>query len=225
MSIAVDEKLQSSNKSSKHKRSSDLYDGILWRMRSLFENPSQLGVAGFLSYRPFQGVTTVATNVAMRAVENQFGRVLLVDANSETRGLSKLLKLRKSVGLCDYLEGTADLESTICKTSVDGLFVMPIGGRGSEIVLQPSMAADLVGELRASFDFVVFDLSPPSEMNPATLLAQQVDAAILVIRSGTCHRDEARRKTQGLIDDRVNLVGSVMTRHRRYTPNWMDRWL
>ncbi|MEQ1830183.1 MAG: CpsD/CapB family tyrosine-protein kinase [Pirellula sp.] len=195
-------------------------------MRSSVDDPSQFSVAGFLSNEPNMGVTTIATNVAIRAADHHFGKVLLVDADMRSRGVSRLFRLRKSPGLSDFLDGAVELESTIHESPIDGLFVLPAGVSKTRqtMTMQPAHAADIIGDLRAKFDFLVFDLGPAFEMNSSSLLAREMDSNVLVLRSGTCRRDDAIRQTKMLHDDKIPIAGAVLTRHHIYTPGWMSRW-
>ncbi len=204
-----------------------LYDSILWRMRGRFakEQSGKL-VTGFTSYSRKMGVTTVASNVALRAADFALGKILLVDANFSNSRIHRIFRCKQSNGLVDYLQGTHDLDDVIVKSSVKDFFVLPAGASASRgsMGIEPSRAAELVKELRDRFDIVVFDLEPAKDLNRSAILARELDSTILVFRANTIRPHEASQFKESLINDQVNLVGSVLTRYSPTLPSWLERF-
>ncbi|MGD0542521.1 MAG: CpsD/CapB family tyrosine-protein kinase, partial [Tepidisphaeraceae bacterium] len=145
---------------------------------------------------PFDGRTTVATNIALAMAQSGL-KVLLVDANNRSPRLHHIFKLENAFGLFDVLSGrTADWPA-ISATGVENLDVLPCGkvpANAAEL-LNDETLADILGELSDRYDRVIIDSPALGRGVEARILAANCAMAILV----TAARPAARRQVeQGL---------------------------
>jgi len=215
-------------KSIQRRRGADPYDRALWRLRSqLGDAGAGVGVIGVTGCGPRAGVTTIASNLAIRSLDHLGGPVLLVDANFERPRAERALRLKRSPGLVETLAGEVSLADAIQPTRTEGLHLLAAGKVGmiDRVGLEPDMLEGLVNELRETYSTVVIDLPEAMRLGPAVLLARQCDSTLLVARAERAKRDEAQQTLQHLKVDGVNVVGSVLNAQRNYVPNWVRRWL
>ena len=85
--------------------------------------------------------------------------------------------------------------------------------------------APALEQLRASFDFVLFDLPPVNVYSDASILAPRLDAAVIVIEADRTRVPEAERTRRTLERAGVKLVGSVLNRRRDYIPAFLEEML
>lgn len=207
------------------RRGSDYYDSILWRLRSEEQESSEAFMAGVLGCSTKSGATTVASNLAIRSADHRMGPVLLVDANEQRPALERAFKLYDAQGFADVLMGECDTADAVHSTSVEGLQVMPLGTRGlmGRASVDPAGMRSLLNELRQDYATVIFDLPEADRMRHGLLIARQLDATLLVLKSETIRRKAAATLRHRLQQDGLNVVGAVMTQHKTYAPNWLTR--
>lgn len=215
-------------KSIQRRRGADPYDRALWRLRSqLGDAGAGVGVIGVTGCGPRTGVTTFASNLAIRSLDHLGGPVLLVDANFERPRAERALRLKRSPGLVETFAGEVSLAEAIQPTKTEGLHLLAAGKMGmiDRIGIEPDRIEGLVNELRESYSTVVIDLPEAMRLGPVVLLARLCDATLLVARAERSRRDEAEQTLQHLRVDGVNVVGSILNGQRNYVPHWVRRWL
>lgn len=214
------------------RRGADAYDTLLWRLQPRLEDTrGQNDGAGFLvgvtSCERKAGVSTVAANLAIRAADHLMRPVLLIDAASDHPTLGRQFRLRDALGLADVLAGRCQADEAIHETPVEGLEVMPLGTPGlmDRVGLDCQQIEALLAGLRESHQTVVFDLPDVTAMRNMLFVARRLDATILSVRHGATSASLLERTATQLRSDGVNLVGTVISRHRQYVPGWLRRWL
>ena len=151
--------------------------------KSWFEQGSDLRALAVVSPARRSGKSFVAANLAAVLAATGENRVLLVDANPAAPSLGANLGLTANSGLCEVLQGDAWYRH-LHRVAPASLFVMPFGTTRANSVDSFDYTAMPVWlhDLRASFDWIVFD--GPSFENPsdAQLLTNFADASLLVVR-------------------------------------------
>lgn len=209
------------------RRGADYYDTVLWRVLPRDGADMRGYSIGLTSSERRAGVSTVAANLAIRAADHRLSPVLLLDANLTRPSLHRSFRLRNAAGLTEVLADDHDPRDAIHETNVDGLSVMPLGDQrlvDRARVDQQGIVA-LMTELRAEFSTVIVDLPEVRELRHSLLLAQQLDATLMVVRCNGTTRQAAQNAIHRLDGDGIKVVGSVMTQHKTYTPRWLQRWL
>ena len=154
------------------------------------------------SAMPAEGKTTVAVNLALSLAEA--GRsVTLVEGDLRRPRVTRYLGMVGGVGLTNILAGTAELGEVLQSHGGGELSVIAAGPtppNPSELLASSHMFA-LIGDLRASNDFVLIDAPPLLPVADASGLAVIVDGVVLSIRYGSTRRDQLQQARATL--DRV----------------------
>lgn len=170
----------------------------------------------FLSGLPNAGTTTAITNVAASLAAS--GRkVLVVDTNFRRPRLAEAMGISASgQGLGDVLVEAASLDEAIVETD-DGISVLPAGGPANRIFerLNNDRFETTIAELRGRFDTIIFDAPPAVVAGDAMVLANRVDAAVIVVRANQEQRGLVARLINQLADARCDLIGILLNRPRR----------
>ena len=201
---------------------SDL-DMLLWRLRARVETNSRSGtMIGLTSCGTKCGVSTLATNLAIRASNSNMGPVLLIDANMSSPRLHRIFRQDERVGLVDLLVGSSTPEEAIRPTTIEQLDLLPIGSKGAlksgRIVAENY--GDVVAWIRDRYRTVFVDLPSIESMRHSLFLARLLDTTIVAVRSEATRRASVESAIQRMKEDGVNIGGTVLARRRVYTPKW-----
>lgn len=168
-------------------------------------------VIAVTSCQPAEGKSTVAMNMA--AVLAQSGKkVALVDTDMRRPSVYKRLRLEGGKGLSEVLTGYYPLDEVIqTHETLSTLDIIPSG-------TVPPLPADLlasdqmtevVRQLRARYDYVIFDTPPVLSVTDPAIVAAQADGMVLVIRQGYCTRRMLARAADILSELDVKVYGFV----------------
>ncbi|PYK99090.1 MAG: capsular biosynthesis protein [Verrucomicrobia bacterium] len=130
-----------------------------------------------------EGKSTTIFNLGVVFAQNG-QRVLLVDSDLRRPSLHKLLNVSNAVGLTNYLLRQNTLEQVIQTTSIPTLDFLPSGKLPSSSlgILNSVQMKDFIKEAKKRYDFVFFDSPPIMGVSDASILASEVDLALLVIQ-------------------------------------------
>lgn len=161
---------------------------------------------------PAEGKTFVAANLAQSIVRQPDRRVLLIDADLRASRLHQTLGAPSGPGLSDYLRGEAD-EFAIIQNGLEGNLCFIPGGQQvanpSELLLRDKMK-DLLNKMSTIFDWVILDSPPALPVHDASMLADQCDGVLFVVRAGSTDSEIAQR-VSGEFRNK-NLLGVVLNR-------------
>lgn len=164
------------------------------------------------SSSPGEGKSTTAINIALALAEAEHN-VVLIDGDLRRPRLAKYIGLVGSVGFSSVLSGGASLDEVLQRTKFPRLTVLtagPIPPNPSEL-LGSLAAKNLLGELRARFDYVIIDSSPLLAVTDAAVLAADADGALVVARAGGTKRDHLAHAVGMLHDVDATVLGAVLT--------------
>ncbi|MBT8484128.1 MAG: polysaccharide biosynthesis tyrosine autokinase [Phycisphaerales bacterium] len=164
---------------------------------------------------PGAGTTTAATNIAA-GLAGTGRKVLLVDANFRRPRLGEVMGLSNDqVGLGDLLSGDARLEEAVTETDM-GVSVIAAGSPPNRLIerLNTVKFDSVVAEARDQFDVIIFDAAPAVVAGDAMIIANKVDAAVLVVRANQEQRGLVSRLIRQLADTQCELLGIVLNRPR-----------
>ncbi len=121
-------------------------------------------------------------------------RVVLLELDLRKPALSQELDLTAGPGLTDYIVSNDISVHDIVKASnkVPGLMVIssgPIPPNPSELMMSPKLA-NLITELRQSFDHVIIDTAPVGLVADALGLSPLVDSAIYMVRHNYTYKKQ-----------------------------------
>ncbi len=162
------------------------------------DKPSKLIVV--TSSVPQEGKTSTAVNLAITMAQAGL-KVLLLEADLRQPKISDYLSLKSKVGLTTVLTGRLELrDATQEYCPVPTLSVLASGliPRNPSELLQSRAMAELLDEVRRTYDMVVVDAPALLPVTDAALLTAQSDGALLVVRSGKTTREQLGRSIERL---------------------------
>lgn len=171
------------------------------------------------SASPSEGKSMMAVHTAT-SMASSGGRVLLVEADMRRPRLASSLGVNGDVGLSTCLVSTDSVKNHIQKTEVDNLDVIvcgPMPPNPSELLHTPRFR-QVLEEMKAHYDTVIFDSPPLLPVTDALILAQVLDAALVVVRAGQTSRHALRHALHQLEAVDGNILGTVLNyqAHKRF---------
>jgi polysaccharide biosynthesis transport protein len=158
-----------------------------------------------------EGKSTTIFNLASVFAQNG-ARVLLVDSDLRRPSLHKLLNVSNSIGLTNFLLKQNTLEEVIQTTSLPTLHFLPSGKLPSSSlgILNSTQMKEFIQRARERYDFVFFDSPPIMGVSDASVLASEVDIALLVIQYRKYPQVMTLRAKQMVEKVGGNLLGVVL---------------
>lgn len=158
-----------------------------------------------------EGVTTVATGIALALAANTTKRVAIVDANLRHPALHAVLGVPAEPGLHELVsayrhprrQGGDESQSYgigAHPTSLPNLWVMPAGLRmphPAQLITSDAAKAQLE-LLRSRFGYIILDCPPALSSAEAATLCRIADGTALVVRAGVTPREDVRRAQEAL---------------------------
>ena len=158
-----------------------------------------------------EGKTMVACNLAVSIAQSLDPYVMLIDADIRRPNVHNMLGLSKVKGLTDYLDSDQPLSKYCVKCAMDKMTILEAGSmvRNPAEVMTSKKMRHLLDETRQRYEdrFIVID-SPPVTLAAETLvLAQQVDAIVMVVRYGVSDRNAIEEALSKM--DKEKVLGMV----------------
>jgi capsular exopolysaccharide synthesis family protein len=159
---------------------------------------------------PGDGKSMTTANLAI-TMALAGSRVLLVDADLRKGLLHRRFGVEGSTGLTEVLTGRVPTAQAIVTTTTSNLFLLPRGdtARNPGEMFLKSSTRDLIKELAAQFDYVIFDTAPVMAADDVTSLAPHVEGVLFVIRAGFTSGRVARAALDLLYQREVAVLGLV----------------
>src|SRR5262245_21483596 len=182
---------------------------------------------GITASRHGEGTTTTAAIFASVLVRRRGGRVAVVETNFRSPGFDSVFGIPRNGGLAELIEGSKGLAEVALPSAIPNLLAIGCG----HSALAPATLFESPGigpaldQLRAQFEFVIFDLPPANLYVDASILAPRLDAALIVIEADRTRVPEVERLRRSLDRVGVKLVGSILNRRRNYIPAFIEEML
>lgn len=193
-------------------------------------NPSNTAASthtlGLTSCLTGEGVTTIASQIAVGAATYLRLQVVLVDCHFSRPGVHRIFGVELGHGLQDALEDPSRLRALLRPCGVENLTLLTAGTAKEEIgsTCRWPGPSRLLAELQEEFDLVVVDLPPVAE-GQAVSIGTLLDGVLLVIESERVRWEVAQSATTTLESAGVPLIGAVMNKQRQHIPRWLYRAL
>ena len=163
------------------------------------------------SSSPGEGKSTTSANVA--SVYAQEGkRVLLVDGDMRKPTVHHTFGLKNTKGLSNVLTRQVSIEEAIQPSTLDNLSIMtsgPIPPNPAELLASKSME-QLIGELTAQYDFIIFDAPPILSVTDSQILSNRCDGTVLVVKAGEAEKAMVQKAKESLVASQANILGVVL---------------
>ncbi|MDP1382030.1 CpsD/CapB family tyrosine-protein kinase [Priestia megaterium] len=170
---------------------------------------------------PSEGKSTTAANLA--TVYAQQGlNVLLIDGDLRKPTAHYTFRLENHTGLTNVLTRQSSLGQAVQSTEVPNLYVLtsgPIPPNPSELLASKQMG-EVLGEMKEQFDMVIFDTPPILAVADAQILANQVDASLLIVSSSKTEKDAALKAKELLTQAKSKLLGAVLNNRKMEEGNY-----
>ncbi len=129
------------------------------------------------------GKSTLIANLAVTIAAS--GRTcVLVDADMRRPRAHEIFGVDNRVGLSTLIAADSSLQQALQPTEIDNLSLLTSGripANPAELLTLPRFA-EVIEQLRATFDFVLIDTPPLLEVSDPAVVAPRVDAVLLTIR-------------------------------------------
>ncbi|MEO6392720.1 MAG: CpsD/CapB family tyrosine-protein kinase [Pyrinomonadaceae bacterium] len=165
-----------------------------------------------------EGKSLTALNLAWLLAQTDGCRALIIDADLRHPCLTDYLGLDPCVGLSDMLQEKVRLEQAVMRLEPSGLHLMTGGEARDDVaeLLSGPRFTNILNQARQAFDYIIIDAPPLGIFTDATLLINQADAAMLVVRSGKTKYSLVNRLLDTLPRDRM--LGVVVNRSQQQLP-------
>ena len=161
---------------------------------------------------PGEGKTTTVANMAI-TYANLGKKTLLIDTDLRRPVVHKVFDLDKEPGITDYLAGSEDnFNSLIKSTDINDLFAVTSGiipPNPSELLGSNKMA-DLVKSLENDWDILLFDSPPLVAVTDATMISQEIDKIVIVVKVGQTDKRAFEHTIGALKNVQAPLGGVVL---------------
>lgn len=169
----------------------EAYKRLRTKIQFSFADENTCHVIGVSSAMAGEGKSTTAINLAYSFA--QLGsRVLLIDCDLRRPSVPQKIAVNPNHGLTDFLALQTYLPDVIQKCQLDevGFNVITSGHVPPNPIelLSSERMGKAITVLRKSFDYIILDLPPVSEVSDALAAAKLTDGMLLVVRQNYCNR-------------------------------------
>jgi polysaccharide biosynthesis transport protein len=191
--------LESDNSSN---AASEAYRGLRTRLMRIQAESGMRSIA-LTSTAQGEGKTLTTLNLALCYAQLPDLRVLVIDADLRSYGLTRLLDRPGTIGLAQVLAGEANPGEAILATDRNNLYVLPAGMASTP---PPEFFAgtrwqELLNWCSETFNVVLVDTPPVTPLADFELICPACDGVVMVVRAHNCER-ERLEKTISMLDKR-----------------------
>ncbi len=157
------------------------------------------------------GASWICAQVALAVAAQGATSVCAVDANLRSPGLHSHLGTANRHGLAEAVRQVGPIRKFLGPGPSANLWVLPAGvSPDPSLMLISERLRERVAELRAEFDFLIFDAPPVGHANDAAVLGALLDGVVLVVGAHSTRRETARKAKGTLEKGNVHLLGTVL---------------
>ena len=179
----------------------------------------QCRIVGITSSCSGEGKSTTAINLAYMLAEAG-EQVLLIEADMRLPTLSRRLRLKSAPGLSNILAGLENAMQSIQPSGIHKNLNFVSAGdippNPSELLGSKSMQT-LISVLCNTYDFILLDLPPVTEVADALVASKLADGMVVVVRQGYANRRALAETMRQLEYAEAKVLGFVMTRSKMQT--------
>ena len=170
-----------------------------------------------------EGKTLTVLNLALCLSQLPNMRILLVDADLHTGGLSQFLDNPEGPGLAQVLSQEAEYNQAVVSTNFPNLYAVPTGQSSrppGELLAGPQLKAFLAWSSQC-FDLVLVDSPPVLLLADFELIAAACGGILVVVRALSTERDSLKKVAGQIEKDKLlgavlNAAAHTSNRYRHY---------
>jgi capsular exopolysaccharide synthesis family protein len=186
----------------------EAYRGLRARLMRA-QSKSGLRSIVITSSLPGEGKTLTTMNLGLCYAQLPQQRVLLIDGDMRTRGLTSMIDHPSSPGLAEILSGDVAPDEAIVATNQKNLFILPAGTVSSPLpeLFIGTRWQEFLGHCGEMFKVILIDALPILPQADFELISAACDGIVMVVRAHHGQR-KALQKTASTIDAK-KLIGVV----------------
>lgn len=158
-----------------------------------------------------EGKTTTAINLAACLAQANY-KTLLLDTDLRRPRIHTVFKEKRYPGFTDYFFGLSKYEDIIRATGVENLDYITSGTippNPSEIIGSKKMV-EFLAALKQQYDYVILDSPPIIAVTDSEIMAEIVDASMLVVSTNNTEKEMMERSAHTLMDKQSTFIGVVL---------------
>jgi exopolysaccharide transport family protein len=162
---------------------------------------------------PDEGKTTTALCLA-RVAATAGERVLVVDCDLRRRSLNEALDIAPLFGLLQVLAGEKTLADAVMRDEHTSVEILPLADAAftPRDVFGSDAMRELIEEMRATYDLVVFDCPPLLAVADARVITALSDTTLLVARWGKTQFPALRKALHQVLETGGDVIGVAINR-------------
>lgn len=165
------------------------------------------------------GKSLVSSNLAVSMAKEGNYTVLLVDLDLKNPSIHQYFSIEPECGIEAHLEDQVPLSEILVNPGIERLTILPGKNRiaHSSKLLYSKAFAQLHEEIRTRYEsrLIIFDLPPLLAADDALILADMVDASLLIIEEGKNTEDEIKNSLRLL--QSTDMLGTVLNKSESNT--------
>jgi len=177
-----------------------------------FADKTEGTIIGVTSAMAQEGKSTTAVNLAYDIMQSG-KKVLFIDADMRFSKIEKIVDIRCSPGLSDYLAGAEFGEELVQRSNELGGLPMISSGdvpKNPTELLSGKRMSVLLESLKASYEYIIIDLPPISAVSDALIVSGLADGIIMVVRQDYAEKNLLEDAVRQLSFIEANIIGFVM---------------
>ncbi len=159
---------------------------------------------------PEEGKSMIAANLACTLARRKQQKTLLIEGDLRRPTLSRQFGLGTITGMCECLQGSADLIMSVYRLDALGLWFMPAGSAPQNALelMQSGKLSPVMEQLSSWFDWIVIDSPPILPLADTSVWARLSDGILLVTRQGTTQKPQLQRGLEAI--EPTKLLGAIV---------------
>jgi capsular exopolysaccharide synthesis family protein len=159
---------------------------------------------------PEEGKSMISANLACTLARRKQQKTLLIEGDLRRPTLSRQFGLGTISGVCECLQGSADLMMSVYRLDALGLWFLPAGSTPQNALelMQSGKLAPIMEQLSSWFDWIVIDSPPILPLADTSVWARLADGILLVTRQGTTQKPQLQRGLEAL--EPAKLLGAIV---------------
>lgn len=157
------------------------------------------------------GKSTIAANLAVVTAQAGYN-VMLVDCDLRKPIQHKIFQIPNNTGFTNCVLSNVAVEDAAYGLTLNNLKVLtsgPIPPNPAEI-LNSERTRKIWAQMASKYDYIFIDSPPILAVTDASIIASQVDGALMVVRSGATRIDNARQAQESLAKANARTIGVVL---------------